>query len=464
MVLKFGLILEKAYYIGLILQLPVLIWCMLSTKWGKVMLQDEKHLNGSEQKPLSIPEIEQTDELKLRNKELAILLEISHTFMRTVDLSAVFQYATDSIARFLDLQSSAIYLLEEDKFKLWATTPPLPPDFPEAFRYASLSDHPHVERTLKFGNDIVIEDTQTAELTPEEKEVCEIRDLRSILYLPLIVDNQSIGVLIVGSTGKLYEFKKQETEACQTIANIAAIAILNARLSQSVKQYTAVLEHEVVVRKRREDQIRENLKEKEALIHEIHHRVRNNFQVILSILNLQKGKIECGYQCDLIRDSQNQIYSMSAIHDQLYEAQDINQIDLAKYITELSAKIFRSFGVSKKRIQCALDCHHITLAVGEAIPLGLVINEMIVNALKYAFPNNAKGKINITVNQTDHGHISVTVADTGIGLADDFDIKTHGRTGIQLINNIIKNQLNGTFEYNNAEGASFCFTFPLDAS
>lgn len=171
-------------------------------------------------------ELEQS--LNQRNENLFALLAVSRSLSSTLNLQAVLQTASDSLARLSGLMTAAVYLLDGSVVELKATTPSLPPDFPEEFRLASLDNHPHIGRAIETRSAVVIGDVDSEHLTEAERRVAEIRGLRSIVYYPLNSGNKAIGVLITGTTEEPLEMCDSTNQLCTTVANIAAVAAENA--------------------------------------------------------------------------------------------------------------------------------------------------------------------------------------------------------------------------------------------
>ena len=168
-------------------------------------------------------------------QELSTLLEVSRTLAASLDLRHVLQKAIESAAQVLGLETGAIYLINGPSLYLGATTPPLPPDFPETLRNANLPDHPHICASVETRKPVYLSDAGNAELSPAEREVVELRHLRSILYVPLFLEDQPTGVVIVGSTGEVHPFSDHELELARTLSFQIALAVANARLFQSVE-------------------------------------------------------------------------------------------------------------------------------------------------------------------------------------------------------------------------------------
>ncbi len=188
------------------------------------------------------------NEIKRRVESLATLVAVGNRFIASLELEALFQTTTDGLVQLIGMDSSAIYLQENDSLFLWATTPPLPPDFPEIYRKAPIHDHPHIQKAMQAGVPVLIPDLQEADLTPAERQVSEARGLRTVLYLPITIGAESKGILIIGSVGAPRPISQSEIDVCTTLANQAALSIANGQYHQQLKQYAAELEQRVVER------------------------------------------------------------------------------------------------------------------------------------------------------------------------------------------------------------------------
>lgn len=192
------------------------------------------------------------EESKLKDAELVTLLEVSQELTATLDLQRVLQTTTDRVTELSELKSAAVYLLDGETLRLWATTPPLPPEFPEELRNAPLADHPHIREAIATGMPVFLPDTATADLTPAELAVAKLRDLRSILYLPLLAGTKVMGTLIVTTVGEPKKLSQAQTDLCRALANIAALAVENARLYESSQHYAVELEQRIAACKHAE--------------------------------------------------------------------------------------------------------------------------------------------------------------------------------------------------------------------
>lgn len=192
--------------------------------------------------------------------EQNILLKVSQSVSGTLDLEVVLQTIGDGVTQMLDIETAAIYLLEEENLFLGATTPPLDPQMPEALRRAQLADHPHLLESVFTGLPVILPDIKLAKLSPAEKDIVEIRKLRSLLFLPFKQEENVIGVLILGTISQPREFSDHEIDLCQTITNQLALGVQNARLHTGLKKYTKELEDQITERKQAEENLRESEK------------------------------------------------------------------------------------------------------------------------------------------------------------------------------------------------------------
>lgn len=213
-------------------------------------------------------------------------------------------------------------------------------------------------------------------------------------------------------------------------------------------------------RKQKEERIETALKEKDILLGEIHHRVKNNLQVVNSLLDLQIDRIQDPVVLDMLRESQNRIKSMALIHQTLYESRDFVQVDFSNFLDSMAPTLVASYGVDPDRITLSIDAVEVQLPISAAIPCGLVINELISNALKHAFPDGRTGEIKIQLAQESKTHALLSVSDDGRGIPEDFDLAGTDTLGLQLVN-LLTEQLGGMLEITRANPTSFTLRFPV---
>jgi PAS domain S-box-containing protein len=211
--------------------------------------------------------------------------------------------------------------------------------------------------------------------------------------------------------------------------------------------------------KRAEEQIKASLVEKELLLQEIHHRVKNNMQVISSLLNLQSRRIKDKGALEMFKATQSRVKSMALIHEKLYESGDIVSIDFADYIRSLISNLFQSYQVNPKDVNLTTAITVVALDITTAIPCGLIINELIANALKHAFPDGKKGQIHIAMHPLDGDAVELIVRDTGIGFPEALDFRNTKSLGMQLVISLVEGQLGGSIELDRSAGTTFKIKF-----
>ena len=227
-----------------------------------------------------------------------------------------------------------------------------------------------------------------------------------------------------------------------------------SQLGQSFNLMTERLERTTVHR----DTLEVALKEKEVLLSEIHHRVKNNMEIVSSLLELQSADLADERALQLLRSSQNRIKSMALIHETLYQSEDLARVDFGDYLRTLVADLYNLYGVSPDAIEVKLEVDHILLGIDSAIPTGLIINELVSNSLKHAFPADRHGEINIAFRLDDDSQYRLTVSDNGVGLSEDMDFRDTKSLGLRLVNALAA-QLRGTVEVDRSSGTEFNITF-----
>jgi PAS domain S-box-containing protein len=214
--------------------------------------------------------------------------------------------------------------------------------------------------------------------------------------------------------------------------------------------------YDITEQKRAEERLRISLEEKETLLRELHHRVKNNLQLVSSLLILQAQQTSDPSAFAAYNEIQNRIRSMALIHAKLYQAEDLAKIDFTKYLQELTTALIHSYGISTDRVSLTLNTSGVMLNLNTAVPLGLIVNELVSNCLKHAFPGNRSGEILIDLQGEDDGSYLLRVADNGIGLPEGLDITNTATLGLQLVNTLVE-QLKGTFEFERGAGAGTTF-------
>lgn len=215
---------------------------------------------------------------------------------------------------------------------------------------------------------------------------------------------------------------------------------------------------DITQRKLTEERLKASLEEKELLLKEVHHRVKNNMQVISSILSLQSQYVTDLQMQAILTDSRSRIRSMALIHEKLYQSGNLAQVDFAGYIRTLVHNLFDCYNTSRNLIRLNLDVAEVALDIDTAIPCGLLLNELVSNSLKHAFPNGRSGTLDISL-QLQSGQITLTVRDNGIGFAELSNVEEWGSLGLRLVRALIR-QVGGTLKLTSNPGTHLQITFP----
>jgi len=222
---------------------------------------------------------------------------------------------------------------------------------------------------------------------------------------------------------------------------------------------TVHITKDITKRKQAEQQIEASLKEKEILLRELHHRVKNNMQVISSLLRLQSGTLDNNKAIVIFEECQNRVRSMALIHEKFYRSKDLTNIDFKVYVKELTQNLIQSYGISPGKITVDINIKDISLGIDTAIPCGLLINELISNCLKHAFPEKIQGQIKVSLQPVGKNQIELVISDNGVGISDKLDFRKTESLGLQLVNTLVKDQLDGQIELDKSAGTKFKITF-----
>lgn len=227
---------------------------------------------------------------------------------------------------------------------------------------------------------------------------------------------------------------------------------------------------DITERKQAENQIKASLEEKEILLREIHHRVKNNLQIMSSLLALQSEHFKDEQVIERYKESHNRIRSMALIHEKLYQSEGLRKIDFKDYIEDLVSGLYGAYHIDSSRILPKIKVKDVSMGINTAIPCGLIINELVTNSLKHAFPAPAEekaeeleigrtGEIKITLEKTDENEIELLVRDSGIGIPEDIDFRGSKTLGLHLVAMLAENQLQGKIELDRSGGTKFQITF-----
>ena len=213
---------------------------------------------------------------------------------------------------------------------------------------------------------------------------------------------------------------------------------------------------------RSEQLIRDSLQEKEVLLREIHHRVKNNLQVISGMLELQTALVEDPSAKTALQEGRNRVMSMALIHQKLYQSEDIAQVRMDSYVQSLVADLFSAFGIDEKRISMRIEAEPVRLNLDTAIPFGLLVSELVTNAIKYAFPADREvenGEVAVSFSEREDGLYLLTISDNGIGLPEGYDIDNASSLGLKLVHTLVQ-QLHGEISQADPPGTTWVILCP----
>ena len=236
------------------------------------------------------------------------------------------------------------------------------------------------------------------------------------------------------------------------------IGWLDISIFSNEKGYFIAIFDNITLRKVNEKKIRQSLEEKKVLLREIHHRVKNNMQIISSLLMLQSQNIEDKKYKDIFIDSQNRIQAMALIHQKLYQSDSLAEINFKEYINGIVSNIMESYG-QKSNIKIDINIENVPINIDYAVPCGLIINELVTNSFKYAFPEGRQGIIKISAKSNDNGLIQLSISDDGIGIPKDMDIRNTESLGLKLVTGLAEGQLHGELILNKEKGTEFQINF-----
>ncbi|MEM9217548.1 MAG: PAS domain S-box protein [Cyanobacteria bacterium P01_F01_bin.150] len=286
---------------------------------------------------------------------------------------------------------------------------------------------------------------------------------RSPSILHLLNDAQTLTRQIVARVqqegkwqGEVNFVRKDGTEGtCETI-----VAPLNDQVGNIIA--TLSVNRDITARKAKEAEIQASLTEKEVMLQEIHHRVKNNLQIVSSLLNLQARRTQFQHLTNILTESQSRVRSMALLHEKLYCSSNLSQIDFGDYVIDLTRTLLRTYRNHEVAINLNLDIEQIYLTLDIAMPCGLIINELVSNALKYAFIGKTEGVVAIQMVAEQQEH-RLTIRDNGVGVSPDVDINQGNSLGFQMVHTLVR-QLSGTIEIQECGGTLILIQFPNSIS
>ncbi len=421
-------------------------------KWvweqGRGIYSLKGHLIATEGFITDISEKKQVEEEILkRNEELATLNRIGHSINKLAEPVEIIALVFSMIGRLFDNSNLYIALYNEEKGEIAF------PIYTVNGKHMNLPSRPLgnglTEYIIRKKQPLLVR--SNLKRTFVKLGIDRIgQESFSLLSVPMMTGGKVIGVITLQDYQKENSFDKSQLELLTTIASQAAIALENSHLF-------AALQNELEEKKEAEKRIKASLYEKELLLQEIHHRVKNNLQIMSSLLRLQSSHFKDQKVQNIFKESENRIKAMAIIHNKLYNNPEYDRVDFEDYIKTLTQNLFLSYGESTDSILLEIQVEDVFLNIDTAIPCGLIINELVSNSLKYAFPDNRKGKITVNMH-FDNGDLMLLAKDDGIGVDKDILSKNHKTLGLKLVQ-LLTSQMDGTVELDTSRGTEFKIRF-----
>jgi two-component sensor histidine kinase/CBS domain-containing protein len=381
-----------------------------------------------------------------------ILAAMALHIRESLNLTDILQRSVEEVRQFLKTDRVIIYQFHPD----WSGTVVVE-SVADEWRpalHSSIRDTcfgQNYAQAYKQGRTQVCEDIYTAGLTQCHIDILVLYDVRASLVVPILQGDHLWGLLCAYHCAGPRRWRSFEVDLLKQLATHMAIAIQQSELYQQVQT-------ELDERQRTEEQLKLSLKEKEALLKEIHHRVKNNLQVISSVLRLQSDYVKDDRVLALFKDSQNRIRSMALIHEKLHQSSNLLKINFEEYIRDLADNLLRSYAANVGAVVLRTEAAGVWLTIDTSIPCGLIINELVSNALKHAFPTPAPdNEIRVEITPTANHRFTLTVRDNGIGFPPDLDFRNTDSLGLELVC-VFTEQLEGTIDLDQTVGAGTTFT------
>ncbi|OQX80956.1 MAG: hypothetical protein B6D64_02565 [Bacteroidetes bacterium 4484_276] len=285
--------------------------------------------------------------------------------------------------------------------------------------------------------------------------------LEMIRYIK--ADNPDVKVIVMSA----YSIKEYFLEAINLKVNGYLIKPVEVKKLFSLIDELAgnilmkrTLEEKELKRREAEDRLKKSLDEKEILLKEVHHRVKNNMQIISSILKMQQRQVEDPKLKEVLEESQNRIRSMALVHENLYSTKNLAKILFSNYVKSMAGNLSRTFSGSQNNIHLHYDVEDVYMPLDIGIPCGLIINELLSNSFKYAFPDNRNGTISIRLKNIGGDNYELIVSDNGIGIYGSFNIEKTKSLGMKIVTKLVQ-QIEGSLDYDFSNGTTFKITFKI---
>jgi PAS domain S-box-containing protein len=409
---------------------------------------------GAEGLPIGYLEVFHDITAEQRNKKrLETLLEVATKLPGLATLDEVLSYLAEIIKKHLQAESASVMLVDRDRDRdrdeiFFRMVRPPTPEMEERFEEIRFpADQGVAGYVVQTGEALFVPD-----LSKDDRFYSKVDELsgfvsRDLVYAPLRTGQEVTGVL--GALNKIEgSFDSHDVDFMVMLAHTVSLSVEKARAMEA--QQIA------------EKALRESLKEKEVLLQEIHHRVKNNMQVIASMLGIQKSKITDPLAKRVFSQSQDRIWAMAMVHESVYQSGTFASIQFNEYVRTLCNALYRSYCTSPRKVQMVVQVESASLGLDIAVPLGLVLNELVTNAFKHGFPDEAEGEVRVVGRVLPDGLLELEVSDTGAGFPSGLDIAN--TYGLYMVRGLVERQLKGSLEFGaneNGKGARVVVKFKI---
>jgi len=410
--------------------------------------------------------VQAEEKLRKTNENISDLNKIISICNSSLSAQEMFDLLVKTIVEVLEFEFGAIYLFNDDRtsadLQYYYELIPAHDSFldlpgrldPNASRNA---------RVLVNGKCGFYDLPRDQPYGEREKLIFEAMGAKAYVILPVKSAEQILGAIVLISTSE-HSFATNEAEILESVGREVGSAVkrlllqrrietaneeirlLNEDLEKRVVERTEALQNALT-------QIEKSLQEKEVMLREIHHRVKNNLQIIISLTNLQLRKATDPAVKQIMAETQNRVRVMSLVHEKLYRSESLSRIDFGEYLRYLATQLLSFYMTDAKKVKLNISLEKILVDINTAVPLGLIMNELLSNALKHAFPDGRSGEISLVIKKSDHT-ISIYYRDNGVGIPQDFDWRNAESLGLRLVN-ILVDQLLGTIELDRSSGTAF---------
>lgn len=392
-------------------------------------------------------------EISRQARTMAALYETTRGLVMEQNISALLNTIVERAARLLGAGGGGLYLCEPEQGQVRCVV-----------SYNTPRDFTGI--TLKYGEGaagLVAQTGQPLIINDYHKWAGraviyeEEQPFHAVLSVPMRWQSEVIGVIHVLGYGKKRHFTEADQDLVAAFANQAAIAVQNARLIEQARSYAADLEKRVA---ERTGQLESSLREKETLLREVYHRVKNNLQVIRSLLNLQVNRLEAEPARQALLEARERVGAMALVHEKLYQTSGLERINFGEYVAALAKNLQAAYCERPDQVHLSLQIEQIFLGLDAAILCGLLLTELITNSLKHAFPGNPTPPPEISIHLISAGpeRYWLRVADNGVGLPDYLDWRNAPTLGLQLVI-LLTEQLRGEINLHDEPGAVFSIAF-----